>query len=271
MGLVFSVLAAAMAILGLVTLFKPIPRLKLTTRGRSLLLLAVGLVALVLVGRPPKRNFNVPGAQGIAGMTSQDPRDRQGPPGAGPAGGGAQGQAAPTGPHKERRGPEPQQRQEMPMLPSHIGVEQLNFLAALEAARSAASSSDVAAETAARSQRMAAVCQVIKQPGVTNWIAKIKGMVTDSDGRGMISVEIGNHVVLTTATIPQTEAEANTLIPRKSTLYTDVSRFKTGDMVTISGEFTPNGDACVHEVGDPRTALSEPAFLFKFTAMTRYF
>lgn len=278
-GMVFSVLAAVMAILGLVTLFKPIPRLKLTTRGRSLVLVAVGLTVLMLVGRPPQRNHAAPGSQGIAGVGQQGPRDRQGPQG--PAGGAAQGpgvqgaQGGPadqTTPHKQaRRGPEQQQRQELPILPSTIGVKQLRFLAALEEARTAGTVTDAAAQAAARTQRLASICQVIQEPAVTSWIARVKGMTSDADGRGLISVEIGNHVILTTATNPQTEAEAATLIPRKSTLYTEVSRFKTGDMVTITGEFVPGTDACVREVGDLRTMLTEPAFLFKFTTLARYY
>lgn len=276
-GMVFSVVAAAMAILGLVTLFKPIPRLKLTTRGRSLLLIAVGLIALMMVGRPPQRNYAAPGTQGIADVAGQQgPRDRQGPPGVGqaPAGGPAAqgGPADQATPHKQaRRGPEQQQRQELPMLPSTIGVTQLRFLAALEEARTAGTASDAAAQTAARTQRLAAICQVIQEPAVTNWIAKVKGMATDNEGRGLISVEVGNHVILTTATSPQTEAEIGTLIPRKSTLFTEVNRFKAGDTVTISGEFVAGTDACVREAGDARATLAEPAFLFKFTNLVRYY
>ena len=285
-GMVFSVLAAMVAILGLVTLFKPIPKLKLTTRGRSLILIAVGLAGLMLIGRPPQRGHGAPGGQGIAGMAQQGPRgDRQGPQGAagGPqqqqqAGGpGVQGapgtgeQAAPT--RQVRRGPEQQQRQDMPMLPTTIGLKQLRFLAALEEARVAAvaatATPDGAAVSSVHAQRLTAICQVMQEPGVTNWIAKIKGLAADMDGRGMISVEIGNHVILTTATNPQTEAEISTMIPRKSTLYTDVSRFKTGDMVIIAGEFVPGNDACVREAGDSSKALTEPAFLFKFTAIAR--
>ncbi|GEM_PF-2861817 len=283
-GMVFSVLAAMVAILGLVTLFKPIPRLKLTTRGRSLILIAVGLAGLMLIGRPPQRNHGAPGGQGIAGMAQQGPRgDRQGPQGA--AGGpqqqagapGAQGapgtgeQTAQT--RQVRRGPEQQQRQDMPMLPTTIGLKQLRFLAVLEEARVAAvaatTTPDGAAVSSVHAQRLTAICQVMQEPGVSNWIAKIKGLAADADGRGMISVEIGNRVILTTATNPQTEAEISTMIPRKSTLYTDVSRFKTGDMVIIAGEFVPSNDGCVREAGDSRTALTEPAFLFKFTAIAR--
>lgn len=256
MGLVFSVLAAIAVILGLVTLFKPIPKLRLTTRGRSLMLVGIGLAVLMVAGKPPQKDGAQPGGPGqqMANIGGQ------GGPGGGPGG--------QNNPAKQQQRPQKPTRQEMPMLPSQFSAKQLRFLAHLEDARVAVmSAANPTAQSAIQVQRRDAVCELMPEVAVTNWIGKVKAMSADVQGRGMVAVEIGNKVLLTTPVNPQSEAEADGMVPRKSQLYTDVSRFKTGDPVVISGEFLPGEGSCVKDIG----TLTDPVFLFKFTGMVRFF
>jgi hypothetical protein len=165
----------------------------------------------------------------------------------------------------------PPQWHEIPLLLNNVGARQLRFLAAVEDARGAGgATADPTVVTGLRSQRLAALCQAVPEPTVANWVGRVQSMSADSDGRGRLAVEIGNHVVLTTAMTAQADVGADTLIARRSPLYADVSRLSSGDMVVVSGQFIPDQGACVREVGDGRTTLSEPAFLFKFTGIARY-
>lgn len=154
------------------------------------------------------------------------------------------------------------------MLPTAMPARQLRFLASVEEARTAAQAAGTpAAQTAIQSQRRDALCELLQDVAVTNWVGRVHALQADTEGRGIVTVKLTNDVVLTTAISPRNETEADTLVPRKSPLYADVSRYKTGDMVVISGEFLSSPETCVADIG----SLTEPAFVFKFSALTRYF
>lgn len=259
MGPILSVVAAVAVVLGLVTLFKPIPRLKLTTRGRSLLLVALGLGVLLVAGKPPQSGPSG-GPGGPGGMAGIGQQNGPGGPGGGPQG----GPGGPGGPGGKRQKPG---NQDVPMLPDTIPAKQLRFLALLDDARVAAETTpNPQATVAIQAQRRDSVCELMQDPAATNWVGRIKAMKADQQGRGMLAVEIGNKAVLTTAVNPRDADETETLVPRTSPLYQEISRFKSGDMVVLSGKFLGSADSCLRDIG----TLADPVFLFTFSSVSRY-
>lgn len=145
------------------------------------------------------------------------------------------------------------------------------FVSAVQAARSVyRAGSNEMASGAARPARAQAICRLLAQSqngerSVANWIGRIDKLSSTNSGAGVLSVEIGPDVTLSTLTMDIVDrGDRSTLVPN-SPAFTAVAQQKAGDMISFSGSFFPSDDDCVEELSVTQEgSMEQPAFEFRF-------
>jgi hypothetical protein len=119
---------------------------------------------------------------------------------------------------------------------------------------------------ATRPARAAALCKVVVNRQVKDWIGTIKKMSTNADGKGVLEVALDDNASVKTWNNDLSDSGDNTMIPVNSALFNTVAHLSVGNAVTFSGSFFANPSDCLHEVSmSVSGAMEEPEFLFRFT------
>lgn len=200
-------------------------------RGVRLFLLAVGamvILALVFAEKEPKQTTGGPSVAASAGNATP---------------------AAPT----------------VPVVP--IPELQQQFVAAVEAARQAyAAGANDMAKGAARPARAKALCDILKSKSAKNWVGKITTLSTNSDGLGVLEVEIGPKVTVQTWNNSLSDVVHKTLIPADSPVFKTASSLAKGRQVIFSGTFFSSTTDCITEGSLTLSgSIRDPAFIIRFT------
>jgi len=123
-------------------------------------------------------------------------------------------------------------------------------------------------KSALRRKRANAINFVLNEKLVIrNWIGTLRTMQTNSQGKGIISVQLeGTKIRVETWNNAISDLTYNTLIEHDSPLYKTISEFKLGDKVMISGTFL-SGEADYIAEGSLTEfgAMTSPEFIFRFT------
>lgn len=115
-----------------------------------------------------------------------------------------------------------------------------------------------------------AICSSLKKRTVNDWIGTVKKVDSNSDGKGVLEVEIAKDVTLKTWNNAFSDSSFDTLIDPRSKLFADASSLSVGDGVKFSGSFFKGRDACIKESSmSLRGGLEEPDFIFKFTQIKK--
>jgi hypothetical protein len=123
-------------------------------------------------------------------------------------------------------------------------------------------------KSAVRRERAVAFANIISDRSVQNWIGKISSMETNSDGNGILYVELpgSSRIKVTTWNNSFSDIEDNTLIPHSSFLYNQVANLAQGDVVYFSGRFASGGLDFIKESSmTEASAMTAPEFIFTFT------
>ncbi len=123
-------------------------------------------------------------------------------------------------------------------------------------------------KSAVRRQRAAALSSALAGRSIENWVGRIIGMQTNSDGNGILALELEGNPPIKVKTWNNglSDIEDNTLIPHGSALYNQIANLTQGERVFFSGRFL-SGDldylkeASLTEEG----AMTAPEFLFVFS------
>ena len=123
-----------------------------------------------------------------------------------------------------------------------------------------------------KARRDREVCQVMTTRSATNWIGKIKSINSNSDGKGVLEVEIAPDVLVKTWNNDLSDIGSNTLIEPGTPLFESASRMKHHQKVLFSGHFLQgSGDECIRESSlTLRGKVKEPEFLFVFSEVRDY-
>ncbi|EOC9629733.1 lysozyme inhibitor LprI family protein [Enterobacter ludwigii] len=117
-----------------------------------------------------------------------------------------------------------------------------------------------------KSERDDKICSIIADGNVQHWRGKIDTLDANSDGNGVLGIELADGVIVKTWNNSISDSDDNTLIDPHSSLFKSVSRMSVGDNIRFSGQFVKDSGSCIKEgslslVG----GLSEPEFIFKFS------
>jgi hypothetical protein len=150
-------------------------------------------------------------------------------------------------------------------VPSMPADQEL-FTSTVETARAAYQAASTepgrAATRPARAQRL---CALLDRHDVRAWVGAFSTFTTSSDGRGILSIAIGNDIRVTTWPSAESDGRHNTLIAPGSPLYRKALTFRAGQRVSFSGTFVSSEADCIAEGnGTLRGSMLEPTFIFRF-------
>ncbi|MCA3470613.1 MAG: hypothetical protein IOD00_15895 [Rhodobacter sp.] len=156
---------------------------------------------------------------------------------------------------------------EPPPLP--LPADQIAFQGVIEASRQAydAAANDLA-KGGERPKRGQAICQTLESRMVKDWVGKVYRLSTNSEGRGVLSVELDGDIWVSTWSIALADIGSDTMIDPASELFASLSALSEGDTVVFSGSFLKDGQGldCFDEMSAMMDfSMSQPEFVFRFS------
>lgn len=121
-----------------------------------------------------------------------------------------------------------------------------------------------------KSTRDKFVCQLLKTRNIKNWEGYISKLSANSDGLGVLSVEIAQGITLKTWNNSFSDITDKTLIQPESKLFNSASQMRVGQKISFSGMFI-KGDSreCVRESSISLSgSLRSPEYIFKFSEIS---
>jgi hypothetical protein len=153
-----------------------------------------------------------------------------------------------------------------PTVPTQGTQDQ--FVAAVVAAREAyrAGANDMA-KGAARPARAKAICNTLIGPTVQNWTGRVATLSSNGDGLGVLSVQIGPDVWVTTWNNAISDYADKTLISPNSNVFSKAVALTVGQYVVFSGRFIADLRVdCVRERSVTIDgSMTSPEYIFRFS------
>jgi len=121
-----------------------------------------------------------------------------------------------------------------------------------------------------KAQRDKQLCQSIKSLQARNWIGRVTKIDANSDGKGILSIEVADRIIITTWNNSLSDLEHETLIEPGSPVFNAASVLKKGQQVRFSGSFFKgeNGDCLFESSLTLSGKLREPEFIFRFSEIS---
>jgi hypothetical protein len=116
------------------------------------------------------------------------------------------------------------------------------------------------------------LCNTLTSLAVSDWVGTVKTVDSNSDGKGVLAIEIAPDVLVKTWNNDLSDIGSNTLIEPGTAVFTAASAMKSGQLVSFSGNFLSgvSGD-CVSESSLTLDGkLQSPEFIFQFASVTNY-
>jgi hypothetical protein len=107
---------------------------------------------------------------------------------------------------------------------------------------------------------------------VTDWVGTVTTIDSNSDGKGVLAVQIAPDITIKTWNNALSDIESDTLIEPESPVFQSASAMKPGELVRFSGIFLPgdSGD-CVKEASlTLQGKVERPDFIFRFSNISRH-
>jgi hypothetical protein len=156
-----------------------------------------------------------------------------------------------------------------PVLPT----AEASFIQAVEKARADADSAENDMQKGGiKAIRDKAICSTLMSPEVLDWVGTVKTVDSNSDGKGVLEIEIAPDIVVKTWNNALSDIATNTLIQPGTPVFETASAMKPGQIVTFSGTFFPGmeGD-CLNESSLTLDGkLKSPEFIFRFATIANY-
>lgn len=149
---------------------------------------------------------------------------------------------------------------------SVMPADEARFIEVLVKARNAygEAKSDFA-KGAIRPQRAKSICAALKSTQVNNWTGKLVRLTTNSDGKGVIAIEIAPDIIVKTFSTSLSDSASGTLIEPDSKLYSALGDLSQGDHVKFSGAFFAKPTDCFEEGSlTMNGSLTSPEFIMRF-------
>ncbi len=121
---------------------------------------------------------------------------------------------------------------------------------------------------ATRPRRAKAVCAALPSGSASNWTGKIYKLSSNSDGKGVLEIELASDVWVKTWSNSFSDIGDHTLIEPDCDLFGKVSAMSEGQSVTFSGTFLRSSTDCYKEPSMSISgSMTEPEYLMRFAAV----
>jgi hypothetical protein len=138
--------------------------------------------------------------------------------------------------------------------------------AVLRARETFKSASNDMARGASRPTRGREICAVLRPDSITRWVGTVYQLSTNSDGKGVLSIQVGPDVYVSTWNNSFSDLGDKTLIEPTSSLYQEAVRLSKRQEVRFDGRFFPSEVDCLREKSlTLRGSIMESDFLFRFS------
>jgi len=156
---------------------------------------------------------------------------------------------------------------------THRPESEIGFLRILGLAKSAyGQATSEMTKAGVRGQRSNAICNLLRKGRkATDWTGVIADVRPNSEGRGIVSIELGDGVEVRTWNNLLSDIGDDTLIEPTSPLFEQISQLSPGDPVKFSGRFFENERDCITVMDGTsvRMILTYPAFLMRFSKIEK--
>lgn len=120
-----------------------------------------------------------------------------------------------------------------------------------------------------RVQRRQALCDLIPDRTVTDWVGEVDTIGGNSDGDAYLDIEIADDIHIGTWNNRLSDLFDDTLVLATDPLYDTLLALRVGERVTFSGEFMSTSDECLRTSNLTEAFdMSRPDFKFKFSAVS---
>ena len=149
------------------------------------------------------------------------------------------------------------------------GSQQTAFNEAVVAYREAfAKAPNEMAAGAQRQKRAKALCAALKNRSVKGWTGFITDLSSNSDGLGILSIETGKGITVTTWNNAISDAGDNTLLKVDSPVMEAAAELAVGQAVEFSGTFVKDSKDCIRESSMTQAgSMESPEFIMRFTSL----
>ncbi len=112
------------------------------------------------------------------------------------------------------------------------------------------------------------LCEAMTSLRVTNWIETMASIDANSDGKGVLKVDLAKNITIKTWDNELSDIRSKILIEPGTPLFNIVSTLKMGQVIKFSGTFLKgNGGNCLSESSLRLSGkLRDPKFIFRFSA-----
>jgi len=119
-----------------------------------------------------------------------------------------------------------------------------------------------------KAERDKAICQAMQSLAAQNWTGRISKITANSDGKGVLEIEIAKDIFIKTWNNALSDIGDQTLLDPSSPIFLAASAMEKGSPVSIKGTFLRDSNDCIKE-GSMRLSgkLSDPEFLFRFDSI----
>lgn len=122
------------------------------------------------------------------------------------------------------------------------------------------------AKGATRAVRARAICAAVRPGTVKDWVGKVATLSSNSDGKGVISVEIAPKIHVQTWNNALSDVLHETLIAGDSPVLAQAATLSKGMKVRFSGRFFASDVDCIHEQSMTLSgSMTSPDFVFRFS------
>lgn len=114
------------------------------------------------------------------------------------------------------------------------------------------------------------ICKLLDSKQIKNWTGEVKTLDTNGDGLGVLGIEIGDEITVSTNNNAFSDYEDHTLIKTSSPLFDTMSSLEEGARVTFSGSFIRDSESCILEQSlTDEGSTQTPTFTFKFSKIAK--
>ena len=124
-----------------------------------------------------------------------------------------------------------------------------------------------------KATRDESICRVLASINfrVEDWIGTVTKIDSNSDGKGVVSISISEHITLEIWNNELSDIRYNTPIQPGTALFEAAKFLKPSEQVSFSGTFFMDREYCVKEGSlTLRGKLDDPEFIFKFINVAPY-
>ena len=115
-------------------------------------------------------------------------------------------------------------------------------------------------------ERSKAICNGITNLSVKDWVGTIKKIDSNSDGYGVLEIEIARKIYVKTWNNAISDTFHKTLLQPDTPLFDKIANMKKGQKVKFSGNFFKDNETCIYESSLSLDGkLTEPEYIFRFS------